>query len=150
MVEFIILLIAVTVFWFVLEPYYTGKKLPDRFMTKKQVKKNDLTARKDALNDNLKDLELEFQTGMISKDDYSVLHDDYNNRLAHITRELQELDGSGSGGGSIRERIEADVLARRKTEKKIDFSESFINCPECKTEVVGGSNFCPECGFKLK
>ncbi len=144
MIEFIIFLLILGVSVYVMEPFFSGKKFQDRFSAGKEAGKAGLTARIEILTDNIGDLELEYQTGMIPENDYKRILTDYKSQISILNREMSD---SPSGVHSLDDQIENDIILLRKSSAGSG-NETLI-CPECKKTIDPGSNFCSNCGTGL-
>jgi len=144
----IIVLIAAAVFFFVLEPFFYARKLPNRFITRKQVRKNELSVLKENLLDSIRELDLENATGMIPKEDYHKLRKAYISRLETINHELGGLV-KPDRTNDIKKQIETDIKIHRKTTEIAVRDGNSLICPECSAANLPGSNFCSKCGEKL-
>ena len=74
--------------------------------------------RRDAAIEALRDLELEFQTGKLSREEYEVM----------------------------RGRLEVEALAARDEAAEGGTAGGTTTCPACATPLDGGEAFCPSCG----
>jgi len=146
---FIIALIVLMVFLYLMEPFISGRKFPNRFISKNQLREKDLQTKKEVNIQNIADLDLDNSIEKIPKEDYVKFRKTYVTRLENITR---ELDGIGKVGRSvdIKKRIENEVLIRRKSQITAAIKSNGRVCPSCSKENLPGSNFCSTCGAKLK
>ncbi|MFC1556203.1 hypothetical protein ACFL67_03885 [candidate division KSB1 bacterium] len=130
---------------FLTEPFFKEKKNKVQYTDSKQQSLRKLDAKKTFVAECLSDLELEHRSGMVTEEDYKTLSEGYREQLAKLSVEIKSLD-SGGNGKNLRERIEQDIMDRRK--QKTDSAAE--NCPECKSALEGAVNFCSHCGAKLK
>ncbi|MFC1553787.1 zinc-ribbon domain-containing protein [candidate division KSB1 bacterium] len=146
--SFILLLISIAVLIFVMEPFFSTRKLPNRFVSDNQVQKNNLLNRKENIQDMIRTLDLENSTNMITSEDYQKLSKIYNAKLKLIKDKLDSL-GSGRSGSNIRNSIEEDIKTLRKTSGSLIAEVKTVACEKCSTENLPDSNFCSKCGNKL-
>ena len=145
---FIIGLIVLMVFLFVMEPFISGRKFPNRFISKKQLREKDLQTKREHNMQSIADLDLDNAIEKIPKEDYFTLRKAYVTRLENITR---ELDGLSKGGRSVdvKKQIENEVLVRRKSQKTAAPKSNGRVCSSCSGVNSPESNFCSTCGAKL-
>lgn len=146
---FIIALIVLMVFLYLMEPFISGRKFPNRFISKKQLREKGLQTRKELHLQNIADLDLDNAIQKIPKEDYIKLRKAYVTRVENITR---ELDGLGKEGRpvDVKKQIENEVLIRRRSQKTTGPGSNGRVCPSCSKENLPGSNFCSICGANLK
>ncbi len=134
---------------YVLTPFMTKGKLPNRFVTKKQVRIKELKTRNENLRSSLRDTDLEHVTGMLLKGDYEKLRAAYLLRIKSITQEIEQLGGN-DGSSDIKKQIESEIAFKRKSPTVVVLADRVIMCAVCSNENITGSNFCSKCGAKLK
>jgi hypothetical protein len=148
---FITVLILAGVLLYILEPYFTGKKLPDRFITDRQKKRTALSLKRDEVTECMRELEQDFGTGKITENDYNELINEYRTSLKDITGKIEALNIPRKKE-EILKQIEAEVQLLRKSsggngDSLADSGKVF--CNDCGKENPAGSNFCSKCGVKL-
>jgi rubrerythrin len=103
----------------------------------------DLKRRRLVVYDNLKDLEFEFQSGKIARQDYEALRMNYLGEATALMAATQEAE-------QVKENealIEREVAARRARRKKQPQDE--YTCPACGYENPLPVKFCGECGARI-
>ena len=100
----------------------------------------DLKRRRLVVYDNLQDLEFEFQSGKIARDDYATLRANYLGEAASLMVATQEAEQSQESDALI-EREVAARRAQRKVQQKPDYT-----CAACGYENPLPVKFCGECG----
>jgi hypothetical protein len=103
----------------------------------------DLKRRRLVVYENLKDLEFEFQSGKIAREDYQSLRENYMGEAAQLMVASQDAEQMSSDG----ELIERAVAARRASRKHA--SEPHYTCPKCGFENPLPVKFCGECGARM-
>ncbi|MCP4724357.1 MAG: zinc ribbon domain-containing protein [bacterium] len=137
---------------YVLEPYFTGNKLPAKFITSKQRKQAALSIKRDEITGSVMELEQDYNTGKVALVDYKKLIIEYRADLSTVVNQLEQFAVPGKKE-DVRNQIEAEVQLLRKTANAVSFPDEesgVLVCPECNIENVQNSNFCPNCGMKLK
>jgi len=92
-----------------------------------------LLARKEEAYAALKDIELDYQMGKLSEEDYIELREKYRLEALALLDQIEK-------GDEIEELLEREVKALRR-ERKL--------CPACGTEKSPASRFCRTCGAPL-
>ena len=103
----------------------------------------DLKRRRLVVYDNMKDLEFEFQSGKIARDDYEALRSNYLGEAAALMAATQEAEQAKQSDAMI----EREVAARRlqgKTPVRPEYT-----CVECGYENPLPVKFCGECGARI-
>ena len=89
----------------------------------------------------IRDLDFDFQTGKVLKEDYGLLRERYAARGAALLRELDQM--SDPKARAVSDEIEARVQARRKLPPA-------ATCPACGCPYRAGDRFCGKCGAPLE
>ena len=103
----------------------------------------DLKRRRLVVYENLKDLEFEFQSGKIARQDYRSLRENYLGEAAVLMAATQEAE-------TLKESetlIERQVAARR-ARLKAQPPDDYV-CPKCGFENPVPVKFCGECGARI-
>ena len=103
----------------------------------------DLKRRRLVVYDNLKDLEFEFQSGKIAREDYEGLRRNYLGEAAGLMAATQQAELVKEDDALI-EREVANRRTTRQTRPDIDYK-----CPACGYENPVPVKFCGECGAPL-
>jgi hypothetical protein len=85
----------------------------------------------------LKELEFDFQSGTLTKEDYRDLEARYKRKAISILRDIEGLEK----GISVEEEIEKQVQELRR-------SKGWF-CPQCEARCQEGDRFCSHCGASL-
>jgi hypothetical protein len=93
--------------------------------------------------DNLKDLEFEFESGKIARNDYETLRTNYLGEAAGLMAATQEAELLKQDDAIVEREIAARRL-QRKSQPKIEYA-----CSACGYENPLPVKFCGECGARL-
>lgn len=104
---------------------------------------SDLKRRRLVVYDNLKDLEFEFQSGKIARDDYDGLRRNYLGEAAGLMAATQEAELLKQDDALLEREIAAR-RAQRKKQPKIEYT-----CASCGYENPLPVKFCGECGARF-
>jgi hypothetical protein len=103
----------------------------------------DLKRRRLVVYDNLKDLEFEFQSGKIAREDYEALRTNYLGEAAGLMAATQDAELLKQDDAVVEREIAARRV-QRKTQPKIEYT-----CSACGYENALPVKFCGECGARL-
>jgi len=103
----------------------------------------DLKRRRLVVYDNLQDLEFEFQSGKIAREDYEALRANYLGEATALMAATQEAEQLKENDAMI----EREVAARR-AQRKVQIKEEY-SCPACGYENPLPVKFCGECGARI-
>ena len=85
----------------------------------------------------LKELEFDFQSGVLTEEDYRDLEARYKRRAISILREIDDRET----GADIEEEIEKQVQELRRGKGQF--------CTQCGATYQPGDRFCAHCGTSL-
>ena len=103
----------------------------------------DLKRRRLVVYDNLQDLEFEFQSGKIARQDYEGLRTSYMGEAAGLMAATQEAELLKQDDAVVEREIAAR-RAQRRSQPKIEYT-----CSACGYENPLPVKFCGECGAKI-
>lgn len=103
----------------------------------------DLKRRRLVVYDNMQDLDFEFQSGKIARDDYDALRTNYLGEAAALMAATQEAELLKQDDAVVEREITARRV-RRKSEPKIEYT-----CSACGYENPLPVKFCGECGARI-
>jgi hypothetical protein len=103
----------------------------------------DLKRRRLVVYDNLQDLEFEFQSGKIARQDYEALRTNYLGEAAGLMAATQEAELVKQDDAVVEREIAAR-RAQRGPQRKIEYT-----CPTCGYENPLPVKFCGECGARI-
>ncbi len=133
-----ILLMTVLTFIFITYPFFkkssglsiTGAVADDRLQ--------ELHSRRDTAYSMLKELEFDFQSGILTEEDYKDLEARYKGKAISILREIDSL----AKDDDIEDIIEKQVMALRRSKERF--------CPQCGARRRQDDRFCSHCGVNLR
>ena len=103
----------------------------------------DLNRRRLVVYDNLQDLEFEFQSGKIAREDYESLRTNYLGEAAGLMAASQEAELLKQDDSVV----EREIAARRVQRSKLPKVE--YTCSACGFENPLPVKFCGECGARI-
>jgi hypothetical protein len=103
----------------------------------------DLKRRRLVVYDNLQDLEFEFQSGKIAREDYESLRTNYLGEAAGLMAASQEAELLKQDDAVV----EREIAARRVQRSKLPKVE--YTCSACGFENPLPVKFCGECGARI-
>jgi hypothetical protein len=133
---FIAILLAVLTFAFIAYPL-----LKQRFRAAvdsgEDEKLLELQSKRDTTYSMLKELEFDFQSGILSEDDYQDLEARYKRKAISILRDIDDSEK----GTNVEEEIERQVVELRRGKYRF--------CPQCGARCQEDARFCSGCGTSL-
>lgn len=150
MVTVLGVLLALSVAFFVGFPLW--KKRPEdegEDLSEKQRTLFALDKRKEETYRALKDLDLDYQMGKLSLEDYQELNQRYKEEALALLKEMDEEQGDRI---AIEAEVEREILAarRRRPADRRPHTVSKINfCSQCGAKAREGDRFCAQCGQNL-
>lgn len=135
MTIFVAILLTVITFAFVIYPLFK-QRLPSADSAEGE-KRRELDSRRDTSYSMLKELEFDFQSGILSKEDYNDLEARYRGKAISILRSIDEFENSAD----VEEEIEKEVQELRRGAGQF--------CTKCGTKYEAGDRFCSRCGANL-
>jgi hypothetical protein len=100
-----------------------------------------LDERKNAIYENLRDLQFEYRLGKLSDDDYQHTKRDLQKELARVMADIDTLREKLTAGGSL----PVAAAPAPPVKKPIGFV-----CPSCNASFKEDLKFCGECGKPMK
>ena len=135
MTVFIAILLTVLSFAFITYPFF--KRRLSSVDAGDDEKLQELHSKRDTTYSMLKELEFDFQSGILTEEDYQDLETRYKRKAISILRNVDELEKDSN----VEEEIERQV--RELRQKKGRF------CPQCGARLQKDDHFCSRCGTSL-
>jgi len=132
---FITILLTVATFAFVAYPLF--KRRLRSVDSVENEKLQELHSKRDTTYAMLKELEFDFQSGILTEEDYRELEARYKGKAISILRDIDDV-AEGSG---VEEKIERQVLELRRDKGRF--------CPQCGARCQEEDRFCSHCGASL-
>jgi len=137
------ILIAASMIVVVATPLLAPEKAGDGLLPVDVTLQGDLKRRRLVVYENIQDLEFEYKSGKIAKEDYESLRAEYQSEAARLMADAKAAE-TLTAEESLIEREVAARRARRKKEPVDDYT-----CRECGFENPVPVKFCGECGAKI-
>lgn len=135
MIVFVALVLAVLTFAFIVYPLLKQKS--PSVDSVEDEKLQELRSNRDTTYSMLKELEFDFQSGILTGEDYRDLEARYKRKAISLLRDISDLE-KGSG---VEEEIERQVLELRRSKGRF--------CPQCGAGCQEDDRFCSRCGTSL-
>ncbi len=135
MTVFAAMLLTVLAFVFVAYPLF--KRRAPSADTLQDEELRELSSKRDTTYSMLKELEFDFQSGVLTEEDYRDLETRYKGKAVSV---LRDIDGLGKGA-EVEEEIERQVLELRQDKGRF--------CTQCGAKCQEGDRFCSDCGARL-
>jgi len=135
MTIFVALVLTVLTFAFVVYPLF--KQRPSSVNSVEDEKLRELCSRRDTTYSMLKELEFDFQSGTLTKEDYLDLEASYKRKAISILRDIDNWEKDAN----IEEEIEKQVQDLRQGAGQL--------CPQCGARCQEVDRFCSHCGASL-
>ncbi len=135
MTVFVAVILAALTFAFVAYPLFK-KRSRSEGLTEDE-KMQELHSKRDTTYSMLKELEFDFESGILTGEDYRDLEGRYKGKAISILRGIDSLEKSGG----VEEEIEKQVRELRRDKGRF--------CPQCRARCQEGDRFCSHCGTSL-
>lgn len=167
MTVFIAVLLAVLTFAFVTYPFFK-RRSPSTDLSGDE-KQRELYSKRGTTYSMLKELEFDFQSGILTEEDYRDLEARYKGKAISI---LRDIDGLEKATG-VEDEVEKQILelrrgksrlrpqvtreARKETTVETEVEEEVLKlrqqkgrfCPQCGAKCLEADRFCSRCGSNL-
>ena len=97
----------------------------------------ELYSKRDTAYSMLKEIELDFQSGILTEEDYLDLETRYKRKAIAILKDIDNLEK----GAEIENEIEKQVIELRRSKGQ--------HCPQCRVKYKEDARFCSHCGANL-
>ncbi len=135
MTVFIGILLTVLIFAFIIYPFF--KQRLRSADSVEDEKFRELHSRRDTTYSMLKELEFDFQSGILTDEDYRDLEARYKGKAISILRDIDDLGKDTE----VEEEIEKQILELRRSKGRV--------CSQCGTRCHKDARFCSHCGASL-
>ena len=135
MTVFIAILFTVLAFAFIIYPFF--KQRVRSADSAENEKLRELHSKRDTSYSMLKELEFDFQSGILTEEDYRELEARYKRKAITILRNIDDSEK----GTNVEDEIEKQILELRQSKGQF--------CPQCGARHQEGDRFCPHCGANL-
>jgi hypothetical protein len=135
MTVLVALVLAVLTFAFVVYPFF--RQRTQSVDSGEDEELQELCSRRDTTYSMLKELEFDFQSGILTGADYLDLEARYKTKAVSILRDIDNREKDAD----IEEEIEKQVQDLRQGAGRL--------CPQCGTKYQEGDRFCSHCGASL-
>lgn len=133
-----ILLMTALTFIFVTYPFFKKRSGLLAAGAVADDKLQELHSRRDTAYSMLKELEFDFQSGILTEEDYKDLEARYKGKAISILREIDSL----AKDDDIEDIIEKQVMALRRSKERF--------CRQCGARRRQDDRFCSHCGANLR
>ncbi len=135
MIVLVALVLTVLTFAFIVYPLFKqGSRSVDLVNDEKL---QELHSRRDTTYFMLKELEFDYQSGILIEEDYRDLEAKYKRKAMSTLRGIDDL----AKGTNVEEEIERQVRELRQSQGRF--------CPQCGAQYPEGDRFCARCGVSL-
>jgi len=135
MTVFVAVILAMLTFAFIFYPLFKQKS--HSFDSGGDEEIQELYSRRDTTYSTLKELEFDFQSGILTDEDYRELEARYKRNAISILKDIDNV----KKGTKVEEEIERQVQELRQSRGQF--------CPKCSTSYQKGDRFCHQCGKGL-
>lgn len=150
MITFFAVVLAVITFVWVFYPFFRHKT--QLSAAGENEKLQELRSERDTTYSMLKELEFDYQSGIMTEEDYRELEARYKRKAIFTLRDIDNAGRDGSVEPELDE-IEQQVQKLRKSKGKTGVlagkpaERKF--CPQCGSQVGEKDKFCASCGASL-
>jgi len=135
MTLFVGLVLAVLTFAFISYPFFKQRLRSADSVEDERLR--ELYSKRDTAYSMLKELEFDYQSGILSEEDYRELGERYKRKAISILRNVNDLRKVSN----VEEEIERQVLELHQRKGRV--------CPQCGTRCQESDRFCSRCGTSL-
>ncbi len=154
MTVFIGILLTVLTFAFIIYPLFKQRRHSADSVEDEKFR--ELHSRRDTTYSMLKELEFDFQSGILTEEDYRDLEARYKRKAISILRDADDLEKGTEveeeiekqvqelrhgKSSTIDEEVEKEVIELRRSKGRL--------CPQCRVRYQEDDRFCSRCGTSL-
>lgn len=143
MTVFIALILTVAAFAFIVYPFFKQKYgITDTY---RDTELEELHSRRDTTYSMLKELEFDYQSGILTEEDYQDLEKRYKRKGISLLKDIDQL----GEGPDLDDEIEKQIGKLRRSENKPASLDDDLEKQIGKLrQPASGARFCPQCGEK--
>jgi rubrerythrin len=101
-----------------------------------------LSAQKEMLYTAIHDLDFDFQTSKVDREDYAAMRHHLETEAIEILQQIDRADPLAE----LDSDLERQILVLRQPSPPHIFSTTTVTCTTCGVRLHGNENFCPACG----
>ncbi len=135
MIILVALVLTVLTFAFIVYPLFKQRSRSVDLV--KDEKLLELHSKRDTTCSMLKELEFDYQSGILTEEDYRDLESKYKRKAVATLRGIDDL----AKGTNVEEEIQRQVQELRQSQGRF--------CPQCGAKYQEGDRFCSSCGVSL-
>ena len=135
MTVLVAVILAVLTFVFIAYPLFKQRLRSADLVEDEKLQ--ELHSKRDTTYSMLKELEFDFQSGILTEEDYRDLEAKYKGKAISILKDIDDLQKSTE----VEEEIERQILELRQGKGQF--------CPQCGVGCREGDRFCSHCGTSL-
>ena len=135
MIIFVALLLTVSAFTFIAYPLF--KQRTHSIDSAEDKEFQESLSKRDTTYSMLKELEFDFQSGILTEEDYRDLEARYKRKAISILKDIDDLEK----GTAVEAEIEKQVLELRRGQGRF--------CTQCGAKYQTSDRFCSRCGVSL-
>ncbi|MFC1988350.1 zinc-ribbon domain-containing protein [Chloroflexota bacterium] len=151
MTVFVALLLTVLSFAFIVYPLFKRRLLPVDAV--EDEKSRELASKRGTTYSMLKELEFDFQSGILTEEDYRDLEARYKRKAISILKDADNLEKGTEVGDEIEKQVQALRRSSNKENNKAGGQHREPSgrkfCTQCGSGVLENDKFCAGCGTSL-
>lgn len=147
MTDLLTFIVALGVIWYVARPLF-GRRYRFSFVPLPggNGHGDELSHLKYEALSAIKDLELEYRMGKLSREDYESMRKEYEVRAIRV---LENMDMKHKGNETQKKTVRRKRIAPNKQQLEHHDKPAVNFCPHCGNRAQRGSTFCTNCGSRL-
>ena len=149
MITGVTLVLVIVTFAFIALPFFRQKRHALPSASPKDTRLEVLNSQRNTTYSMLKELEFDYESGILTEEDYHDLQSRYRDKAITI---LKGIDGVAAADDVPGKNTDGDTLIDDEIEKMVaDLRRGNVKtCPRCQTKIREGGRFCHSCGAPLE
>ena len=143
MIEILSYIIAALTVAYIVTPLLNKSSSQSLAVRQQSNKLNDLVNQRTTVRETKNDLEFDFQTGKLDKEDFEELSKEQDVILSDIENQVKQFTGLSTE--NIDKKLDEEILLER-TKLEPDLQTT---CNKCGQSFKPGDQFCSNCGTKI-